>query len=73
MTVGINFEKGITPFGKAILEKPENMGEIVKQVSIELGKPMRVILIDNNDEIMSKADNFNSIEKDIDMPINIID
>ena len=73
MTVGIKFEKGLTPFGKAVLEKSENMNEIVKQVSIEMGKPMRVVLIDNNDEIAVKADNFSNIGKDIDMPINIID
>ena len=73
MTVGIKFERGLTPFGKAVLERPENMNEIVKQVSVELGKPMRVVLIDNNDEIVQKADNFNNIEKDLDIPINIID
>ena len=73
MTVGIKFGRGLTPFGKAILERPENMNEIVKQVSVELGKPMRVVLIDNNDEIVQKADNFNNIEKDLDIPINIID
>ena len=73
MTVGIKFERGLTPFGKAILERPENMNEIVKQVSVELGKPMRVVLIDNNDEIVQKADNFNNIEKDLDIPINVID
>ncbi len=73
MTVGINFEKGLTPFRKEILEKPENMSEIVKQVSIELGKPMRVVLVDNNDEIVSKTDNFNDLSKGLDIPINIID
>ena len=73
MTVGINFEKGLTPFRKEILEKPENMSEIVKQVSIELGKPMRVVLVDNNDEIVSKTDSFNDLSKGLDVPINIID
>ena len=73
MTVGIKFERGLTPFGKAILEKSENMNEIVKQVSTEMGKPMRVVLIDNNDEIAAKADNFSNIGKDLDMPINIIE
>ena len=73
MTVGIKFERGLTPFGKAILEKSENMSEIVKQVSLEMRKPMRVVLIDNNDEITAKADNFSNIGKDLDMPINIIE
>ena len=61
MTVGINFENGLTPFRKDILEKPENMSEIVKQVSMELGKPMRVVLVDNNEEIVSKTDTFSDI------------
>ena len=73
MTVGINFEKGLTPFRKEILEKPENMSEIVKQVSIELGKPMRVVLVDNNDEIVAKTESFNDLSKGLDIPINIID
>ena len=73
MTVGINFENGLTPFRKEILEKPENMSEIVKQVSIELGKPMRVVLVDNNEEIASKTNDFENISKELDMPINIIE
>ena len=73
MTVGINFENGLTPFRKDILEKPENMSEIVKQVSMELGKPMRVVLVDNNEEIVSKTDTFSAISNGLDIPINIID
>lgn len=73
MTVGINFENGLTPFRKDILEKPENMNEIVKYVSIELGKPMRVVLVDNNDEITFKTDSFSEISKQLDVPINIMD
>ena len=49
------------------------MSEIVKQVSIELGKPMRIVLVDNNEEIVAKTDNFNDIAKGLDMPINIIE
>lgn len=73
MTVGINFENGLTPFRKDILEKPENMSEIVKQVSMELGKPMRVVLVDNNEEIVSKTDTFSDISNGLDIPINIIE
>ena len=73
MTVGIRFEKGLTPFGKTILERPENMSEIVKQVSIDQGKPMRVVIIDNNEEIKAKDSNFDDLTKGIDMPINIIE
>ena len=52
---------------------PENMSEITKQVSIEMGKQMRVVLIDNNDEIAKSNDNFTDLTKGIDIPINIID
>ena len=73
MTIGIMFEKGLTPFGRTILERPENMSEITKQVSIDQGKPMRVAIIDNNDEIMTKNSNIEDLTNGIDMPINIIE
>ncbi|MFR3783392.1 MAG: hypothetical protein ACLTXR_06375 [Clostridia bacterium] len=38
MTVGIEFPNGLTPFGKTILKKLENINEISNLVSIELGK-----------------------------------
>ena len=73
MTIGIKFNKGLTSFGKKIIEMPENMSEITKQVSIEMGKQMRVVLIDNNDEIAKSNDNFTDLTKGIDIPINIIE
>lgn len=74
MTVGIQFPKGLTSFGKAILEQTENMNEIVKQVSIEMGKPMRVKLIDSEVDKQSQSNNvFDNMARDLDIPINIID
>lgn len=49
------------------------MNEIVRQVSIEMAQPMRVVLLDNNDTIASSSDKFSNIAKDIDAPINIIE
>lgn len=46
MTIGIEFPNGLTPFGKSILEKPENMQELTKLISMECGKEMRVKLIE---------------------------
>lgn len=46
LTVAIEFKNGLTQFAKTVLEKPENMQEIEKQVSILKGKEMRVKLID---------------------------
>ena len=73
MTVGIKFEKGLTSFGKRIIEMPENMSEITKQVSLEMGKTMRVVLLDNNNEIASASSNLEEITNGINMKINILD
>ena len=56
MTVAIEFPKGLTAFGKTVLEKPENMQEIEKQVSILKGKEMRVKLIDKNTDLSKLID-----------------
>ena len=75
MTVGIEFPKGLTAFGKTILEKPENMNELTKTISIQCGKEMRVKLIDEAARVkMSSEDRLvNEVTSAIDMPINIID
>ena len=77
MTVGIEFPNGITPFGKAVLEKSENVNEIEKQVSIICGKEMRVKFIDTKKENAGSIENDpNSIEafaKNSDIPFNIVD
>ena len=66
MTVGIEFKNGLTPFGKTVLEKPENMQYLVKAVSQICGKEMRIKLIDGNLD-SNKNSNVN------DMPFNIIE
>jgi len=75
MTVGIEFPKGLTAFGKTILEKTENMNELHKTISIQCGKDMRVKIIDNNiNQKLSSEDKLvNEITSAIDMPINIIE
>lgn len=74
MTVGIVFENGLTPFIKSIMERPENMQELTKLISIECGKEMRVKLLDNQDAILQQKakDEKNPID-DLDIPINVID
>lgn len=56
LTVAIEFPKGLTSFGKTVLEKPENMQEIEKQVSILKGKEMKVKLIDKNTDLSKLID-----------------
>ena len=74
MTVGIVFENGLTPFIKSIMERPENMQELTKLISIECGKEMRVKLLDNEDAILQqKAKDEKNPINDLDIPINIID
>ena len=75
MTVRIEFPKGLTSFGKTILEKPENMNELTKTISIQCGKEMRVKIIDNETaKKMSSEDKLvQEVTSAIDMPINIID
>ena len=76
MTVGIEFPNGLTSFGKTVLEKPENINELTKLLSIQCGKEMRVKLIDktNINEFISQEDKLvKDMEEAIDMPINIIE
>lgn len=76
MTVGIVFQNGLTPFIKATMERPENIQELERLVSIECGKPMRVKLLDNQDEILKQkakeAEEQNPI-KDLGIPVNEIE
>ena len=76
MTIGINFPKGLTPFGKTILEKSENITEIEKRVSMEFGKPMRIKYIDGSKQEENKIQEINPIEnfaQDFDLPFNVIE
>ena len=65
MTFGIEFPNGLTSFGKSIIEKPENMEELRRLISIECKNDMRVKLIDK------KAETKNTKSNDIDLGINI--
>ena len=75
MTIGIQFPNGLTPFGKSILEKAENINELSRLISMEYGKEMRVKILDNK-SFSTKKEEKNPIENmanDLDIPINIID
>lgn len=72
MTIGIIFPDGITPFDKTVVAKSENLSELTKLVSMEYGKPMNIRLIENTNE-NSEDSVIDSITKDLDLPLNIID
>lgn len=70
MTIGIKFANGLTNFGKSVLERPENMQELVRLVSVEAGKEMRIKYLDGKEETkVEKQDKFSGL----DIPINIIE
>ena len=74
MTIGISFPKGLTPFGKTVLEKSENISEIEKRISMEFGKPMRIKYIDNSNTNQKPEINpIESFSQDNDLPFNIVE
>ena len=78
MTVGIQFPNGLTSFSKSVIEKPENMQELSRLVSMECGHDMRIKLLDGtkkNDvsKEIKKQENIKDSTNDVDLPINIIE
>lgn len=76
MTVGIVFQNGLTPFIKSIMERPENIQELTRLVSVECGKEMRVKLLDNEDAILkqkAKEEKEANPMKDLGIPVNEIE
>lgn len=70
MTIGITFANGLTNFGKSVLERPENMQELVRLVSIEAGKEMRIKYLEGKEKTkIEQTDKFS----ELDIPINIIE
>jgi len=73
LVIGIEFPNGLTSFGKTILEKPENMSELKRLISIEYGKEMQVKLLDKKAEEMQEIEKEEDFSDEMDIPINIID
>ena len=75
MTVGISFQNGLTPFAKSVIEKPENINELSRLVSIECGKQMIVKIIENTEfqEEENKVDPIKNMANDLNIPLNIIE
>lgn len=64
MTVGIHFLNGLNSFGKAVIERPENINELKRLVSLECGKDMRI-------KIISEEQTVSEPKKQIDLGIDI--
>jgi len=75
MTIGISFPKGLTPFGKTVLEKNENITEIEKRVSMEYGKPMKIKYINGaqSNIVENQVNPIESFSQDMDIPFNIVE
>ena len=77
MTIGIVFQNGLTPFAKSIMEKPENVQELTRLVSIECGKEMRIKFLDCQDAILAQKAKEKSPEEqvvqELDIPVNMIE
>ena len=75
MIIGIEFSKGLTPFGKTILEKSENISEIERRLSMECGKPMKVKYLDGSTQkvVTTEANPIESFAQNNDIPFSIIE
>ena len=75
MTVGIEFLNGMTPFGKTVLEKPENIREISNLVSIACGKEMQIKYITQNNttNIITEEESLKKIANESDIPFQVIE
>lgn len=69
MTFGIEFPNGLTPFGKSVIEKPENMEELRRLVSIQCKADMKIKLIDRKSQTSKPQSN----NYDLGININIIE
>ena len=75
-TVEIKFQKGITAFGKTVLEKQENIKEISNLVSMACGKNMQIKYIsDIQNQVVqhNPEDDIQKIANESDIPFNIVD
>lgn len=75
MTVGIEFPNGMTSFGKAVLEKQENIREISNLVSMACGKEMQIKYITQNNQVhqMSQEENLQNLANESDIPFHVIE
>ena len=75
LTIQVEFPNGLTPFGKSVLERPENMSEVTRLVSVACGKEMNIKYVDlkQNANTENKSNNIEDIAKGLDIPFNIID
>ena len=73
--VEIKFKKGMTAFGKAVLDKQENIKEISNLVSLACGKDMQIKYINdvqNQVTVHNPEDDIQKLASESDIPFNIV-
>ena len=77
MIVGIEFPNGMTAFGKAVLEKQDNIREISNLVSMACGKEMQIKYLTQStpmqNQHLSNEDNVQNFANEANIPFNIIE
>ena len=76
LTIAIEFPNGMTAFGKAFLENPENTKIISDMVSIAKGKEMQIKYVEGQKDTPKQSNNAEEIKKfanGFDLPFNVID
>ena len=75
MTVGIQFPGGMTSFGRTVLEKPENIREISKLVSMACGKEMQIKYLTQEVDVKQSnvEEDLKKLANESDIPFNVIE
>lgn len=74
-TVEIKFQKGMTAFGKAVLDKQENIKELSSLVSMACGKDMQIRYVSdaqNQPVEHNPEDDIQKLANEADIPFNIM-
>ena len=74
-TVVINFPKGMTAFGKTVLNKQENIGELSNLISMACGKDMQIKYVENMQNQVPEhrpEDDIQKLANESNIPFNIM-
>ena len=74
-TVAINFPKGMTAFGKTVLNKQENIGELSSLISMACGKDMQIKYVENMQNQVQEyrpEDDIQKLANESNIPFNIM-
>ena len=74
-TVAINFPRGMTAFGKTVLNKQENIGELSSLISMACGKDMQIKYVENMQNQVQEyrpEDDIQKLANESNIPFNIM-